>query len=101
MADGEYGDEGFASGDYFYDDEWLYIEDEVAFAVSDRSLRYSAATWLHTHWARAPLTASKDELAESQIPSPGYSGVNAELMLEWYESLEDSRLGSNPAITWA
>ncbi|QIW96098.1 hypothetical protein AMS68_001616 [Peltaster fructicola] len=56
MGDADYGGEEY--GDYFFEDDWLYIEDEVAFA---------------------------DELAETQIPSPGYAGTNAELMLEWYE----------------
>ncbi|KAK5726133.1 hypothetical protein LTR17_013035 [Elasticomyces elasticus] len=53
------GDEyDYDDGDHDFDDGWTYVEDEYGLV---------------------------DELAESQIPDPGYSGTNAELDAESYE----------------
>ncbi|KAI7043901.1 hypothetical protein KC352_g46397, partial [Hortaea werneckii] len=41
-----------------YDGDWIFVEDEYGLA---------------------------DELAESQVPEPGYSGTNAEIALESFD----------------
>ncbi|KAM0706008.1 hypothetical protein Q7P35_007368 [Cladosporium inversicolor] len=55
MADEDYGDD---DAFYFDDDDYLYVEDDYAIA---------------------------DELAETQVPSPGYAGVNDEIANESFE----------------
>ncbi|GAB7334552.1 hypothetical protein MBLNU13_g06533t1 [Cladosporium sp. NU13] len=55
MADEDYGDD---DAFYFDDDDYLYVEDDYAMA---------------------------DELAETQVPSPGYAGVNDEIANESFE----------------
>jgi len=55
MADEDYGDD---DAFYYDDDDYLYVEDDYAVA---------------------------DELAETQVPSPGYTGVNDEIAMEGFE----------------
>ena len=50
------------------------------------SFSYPSHRWFHRlERSIADMTVNQDELAEGQIPDPGYSGTNNEIDLEGYE----------------
>lgn len=112
MADEDYGDD---DAFYFDDDDYLYVEDDYAIAVSLHASYAShspspartrnrlsaigkphrarnrlgnhddAAGPLHSTRSKKTDWLEQDELAETQVPSPGYTGVNDEIANESFE----------------